>query len=205
MKIGLDFDNTIVNYDNVFFKVALENNLIPGDIKKTKNSVRDFLRGNDKNDIWTEMQGYVYGKRMSEVEMFNGFRNFYDLSQEKGIDIVIISHKTKFPYAGKKFDLRRSALEWIQNNLSSEKERFPRNNIFFEDTKEKKAYRIDNESCDFFIDDLPEIFELNEFPKEPKKILFNPEKRKTELKDVLMFENWNSITEYFEFLIDGKL
>ena len=36
MKVGLDFDNTIVNYDNVFFKVALENNLIPRDIKKQK-------------------------------------------------------------------------------------------------------------------------------------------------------------------------
>ena len=78
MKVGLDFDNTIVNYDNVFYKVAYEKKLIPKNIIRTKNSVRDFLRQNDKNDIWTEIQGYVYGNRMSEVEMFNGFKNFYD-------------------------------------------------------------------------------------------------------------------------------
>ena len=205
MKVGLDFDNTIVNYDNVFYKVAYEKNLIPKNIIRTKNSVRDFLRQNDKNDIWTEIQGYVYGKRMSEVEMFNGFINFYDFLIKKNIEVVIISHKTRFPYSGEKFDLRNSALSWIEKNLSTNQGKFPRRNIFFEDTKEKKALRIKRENCDFFIDDLPEIFELSEFPQKPIKILFNPEKRKISLHDVLLFENWNSISRYFQCMNHEKL
>ena len=44
MHIGIDFDNTIVCYDKVFHKVAIEKGLIPEDIPPSKNNVRDHLR-----------------------------------------------------------------------------------------------------------------------------------------------------------------
>ena len=47
IKLGLDFDNTLTNYDYLFFKLALEKNLIPQDLEKNKVAVRKYLI--DKN------------------------------------------------------------------------------------------------------------------------------------------------------------
>ena len=44
MIVGIDFDNTIVCYDSLFYNIALEKGLIPSNISKSKNSVRDYLR-----------------------------------------------------------------------------------------------------------------------------------------------------------------
>ena len=104
MKIGIDFDNTIVSYDKVFYEVALEKSLIPPHVRKSKIAVRDYLRNKQQNDIWTELQGYVYGKRMLQAEIFKGFIDFLDFSKKNNLEIVIISHKTKYPYEGKKSD-----------------------------------------------------------------------------------------------------
>ena len=43
MRIGIDFDNTIVDYEGAFHAAAMERGLITADLPKTKNSVRDFL------------------------------------------------------------------------------------------------------------------------------------------------------------------
>ena len=42
--IGLDFDNTLTNYDSLFYEIAKDLNLIPHDIKATKVTIRDYLR-----------------------------------------------------------------------------------------------------------------------------------------------------------------
>ena len=36
MIIGIDFDNTIIKYDELFYKISLEQNLIPSNIIKDK-------------------------------------------------------------------------------------------------------------------------------------------------------------------------
>ena len=41
MLIGIDFDNTIVCYDRVFHKAALEKGLIPADLPPSKGRVRE--------------------------------------------------------------------------------------------------------------------------------------------------------------------
>ena len=64
MRIGIDFDNTIACYDGVFHAAALERGLIPAQLGRDKNSVRDYLNGAGRADDFTELQGYVYGARM---------------------------------------------------------------------------------------------------------------------------------------------
>ena len=44
MLVGVDFDNTIVSYDALFWNVALEKKLIPESVPPVKNAVRDHLR-----------------------------------------------------------------------------------------------------------------------------------------------------------------
>src|SRR5579883_2684875 len=76
MRIGIDFDNTIACYDGVFHAAALERGLIPPDLARDKNSVRDHLNGSGRKDDFTELQGYVYGARMDLVSPFPGFAEF---------------------------------------------------------------------------------------------------------------------------------
>ena len=39
MRVGLDFDNTLVCYDDVFLKAALENNLLAPNFSGNKQEV----------------------------------------------------------------------------------------------------------------------------------------------------------------------
>ena len=38
MVLGLDFDNTIIKYDELFYKIAFEKDLIPADLPKEKKT-----------------------------------------------------------------------------------------------------------------------------------------------------------------------
>src|SRR4051812_19996134 len=109
MRIGIDFDNTIVNYDSVFYRVALEQNLVPPTVAPTKLAVRNWLRQVGKEDLWTEMQGYVYGSRMNDAEAYPGALAFLTWAQTCGIPVSIISHKTKHPFLGPRYDLHEAA------------------------------------------------------------------------------------------------
>ncbi|HCY88160.1 MAG TPA: hypothetical protein DHV36_23690 [Desulfobacteraceae bacterium] len=167
MKIGVDFDNTIINYDMVFNRAGCEMGLIPDNLEPGKNSVRDYLRRVGKEDDWTWLQGYVYGTQLHHAEPYRGVMDFFRFCDENSITACIISHKTRYPYAGDKHDLHRSARMWIENNGFSV-------DVYFEDTKTAKVDRINTLGCGIFIDDLPEFLSLPGFPAGLVKILFDP-------------------------------
>ena len=48
--LGLDFDNTIVQYDSLFYKLGLEKGLIDESVDPLKNKIRDFLRGKGQEE-----------------------------------------------------------------------------------------------------------------------------------------------------------
>ena len=189
MKIGLDFDNTIVSYDQVFHDVAVEWKVVPEEIPASKLLIRDFLKNAGKENIWTEMQGYVYGMRMDEAEVYPGFMKFIKRVKERSI--AIISHKTLHPFLGPKYDLHASARKWIEKQLPF----FNAETIFFEPTKEKKIERIADFGCDLFIDDLPEIISSPLFPKKTSAILFDPEKmhRSLSIPQIKVLSSWAEI------------
>jgi hypothetical protein len=107
--LGIDFDNTIVCYDEIFYRVAMERKLIPADIPPTKEQVRDYLRRVGREDEWTEMQGYVYGSRMMDVQPFPGVMECIAAAVKSGFHVAIISHKTRSPYLGHPYDLHAAA------------------------------------------------------------------------------------------------
>ena len=196
MKIGVDFDNTIVSYDKVFHKVALEQSLIKSNLNISKIAVRDYLREKGQNNIWTELQGYVYGERMLDADIFSGFINFLTFARKNSIEVSIISHKTIYPYLGNKYNLHDSAREFISKLMTDQNINLVnKKNIFFELTQEKKVLRISQQSCDFFIDDLPEIFALHDFPKKTKKILFDPDMNYKNFVDGVVCSSWENIQE----------
>ena len=44
IKLGIDFDNTLITYDLLFKKAALEKNLIPINFPESKSLIRNYLR-----------------------------------------------------------------------------------------------------------------------------------------------------------------
>ena len=117
MRIGIDFDNTIVSYDALFHKVALEQDVIPARLAPTKLAVRDYLRRQDREDVWTEMQGTVYGARMDEAAAYPGVIEFLRWARGEGVALSIISHKTRHPFIGPKYDLHEAARRWVESHL----------------------------------------------------------------------------------------
>lgn len=195
MLVGLDFDNTIVSYDVLFYKIAREWDCIPEETLREKNAVRDYLRLVGKEDVWTRMQGYVYGARMAEAEAYPGFFSFLDALGRSGHRAAIVSHKTKYPFIGEKYDLHAAAGAWIQNHLlAGSYPALQASGIFFELTKEDKLNRIANQLCDLFIDDLPEILLSESFPAGVERILFDPADSQNDHPNYLRCNSWDHIS-----------
>lgn len=176
MLIGVDFDNTIVCYDELFHQLALERSLIPPSLPANKETVRDYLRQQDREEAWTELQGYAYGARIREAVPFPGVTEFFQKCRDWGIPICVISHKTRQPVRGPNADLHQAALAWLEDLgfLDHRGIGLPAKSVFFEETKEQKLRRIADERCSHFVDDLPEFLSHPEFPVSVERILFDP-------------------------------
>ena len=70
MIVGFDFDNTLIDYGNIFREVGIEKNIIPDSIPNNKLSVRNYLREINKENEWTILQGEVYGKYIMKAKPF---------------------------------------------------------------------------------------------------------------------------------------
>ncbi|MCZ6679500.1 MAG: haloacid dehalogenase-like hydrolase [Candidatus Poribacteria bacterium] len=175
-RIGVDFDNTIICYDKLFHRVACEQSLIPADLPATKRHVRDCLRQCGKEDAWTEMQGYVYGARMHNAVPFPGVLGFFARCRVERISACIISHKTRYPYRGPRYDLHRCARDWLKHHGFYDQNRIglSSDQIYFEPTRRDKHSRIAEVGCSHFIDDLPEFLTALEFPSDVVLLLFDP-------------------------------
>lgn len=200
VRIGIDFDNTIVNYDRVFYKVAVERGHIPQELAASKLVVREHLRRVNKEEVWTEMQGYVYGSRMSEADVYAGAIEFLSWARDHGIESVIISYKTQYPFLGPHYDLHEAARNWVRDVLkTSAGALMSPDRVYFETTKEAKLARVRQKQCDVFIDDLPEILLAPAFPEDVSRILFDPDgHHKNEAGGLLTMAHWNEIRAYLE-------
>jgi len=199
MRIGLDFDNTIVTYDSLFHTVAVEKALVPVDTAVSKVAVRDYLRKVGNEPAFTEMQGYVYGARMNEAEAYPGVIDFIRRARANGAEVVIVSHKTKHPFLGPKYDLHAAASGWIDAALRSGAEPLlAADGVFFELTKEEKIARIAACDCDYFIDDLPEILKMSGYPEKTARLLFDPEQNHDDEGVTARFTSWAGIQAFFD-------
>ena len=177
MLIGVDFDNTIVCYDELFHRVAVEQGLIPPSVPATKSAVRRHLESQSEGDVWTELQGYVYGVRMAEAPAFPGVFDFFRRGAQSGLSLAIISHKTRYPARGPRYDLHEAARRWLEVHGFDDPGRtgLPAVRVYFELSQREKLVRIAREGCAWFIDDLPELLTRSDFPSGVRRrILFDP-------------------------------
>ncbi len=177
MRIGLDFDNTIICYDTVFAQAAVQRGLLPAGFQGTKQSVRDAIRRHQHGDIaWQGLQGFVYGKGIAAAQPFAGVDRFLRRAKAEGAHISIVSHKTEHGHFDQdRVNLREAALGWMEawNFFAADGYAIGRADIHFAPTREDKIARITTLGFETFIDDLEEIFGDPLFPTGVTRILFS--------------------------------
>ena len=176
MLIGLDFDNTIVRYDRLFHRLAVERGLVPMSVAAAKPAIRDYLRAAGREDEWTELQGIAYGPRIVDADPFPGVLDFLARCRRAAVNVAIISHKTRRPYRGGHHDLHAAAHAFLESHGFYEyaESGLTPGRVFFECTLGAKLARIGSLGCTAFVDDLPELLAEPGFPNGVRKILFDP-------------------------------
>lgn len=174
MHLGVDLDNTLVCYDGVFHRVGVAMGLLPASVGSYKRAVRDFLRAQGQEDAWTELQGLVYGLELDEAAAYPGARDVLARCRAAGVEVSLVSHRTRRPYRGPACDLHAAALGWLRREGLVGSAAFDSGRIFLEESKEAKLARIARIGCTLFVDDLPELLTSPGFPAGVRRFLFDP-------------------------------
>ena len=204
MRIGIDFDNTLACYDELFWELACEGGLVDASIPHRKDAVRDHLRRANLESTWTALQGQAYGPRILEADPFPGSVSAVADFRRRGWQVFIVSHKTRTPIAGPEYNLHAAARNWLlsqgilgqgifgQGMLGPAATSLGDEQLFFELTKADKLERIRELKCDWFIDDLPEILTDSQFAPKVGRILFDPHDQFSAIhNDLFKLKNWS--------------
>ncbi len=195
-RIGIDFDNTIVTYDDVFYTHALRLGLVDHSVKKTKQSIRYHVRLLENCEPkWIELQAIVYGYYIKDAEPAPGIERFLAECKNRGIRISIISHKTRYPAMGPQYDLREAARKWIGDRGFLQGYDIAEDDVVFVGTLAEKFDAIKACGCDIYIDDLDEVLEHPDFPAGVRKILYSTNTGPN-LEGITRFGTWGEIHEY---------
>ena len=177
MKIGLDLDNTLVNYELSFIAAAESLQLGLLSSVRSKSQIREFLRAKPNGEhVWQRLQGLAYGRfAKNHAKLYSGVKRFLWRCKQHGHSVTVVSHKTEYGHHdNEKASLRQIASDFLkaQNLLDSENGLIQR--VVYTSTREEKVDCITNERFDWFVDDLPEVvYALEDIPG-LKTIHFDP-------------------------------
>src|SRR5690349_24170596 len=114
-RIGIDFDNTVITYDDVFLAAAREWGLVGANFIGRKQAIRDAIRLQSDGELsWQKLQGHVYGRGLAQAAMFKGVDSFLIRCRAENVPVAIVSHKTEFGHHDpERLNLRHAAREWM--------------------------------------------------------------------------------------------
>lgn len=175
-RIGIDFDNTLIDYDEVFRMLARERGWLGPDFRGGKDAVRRAIRALPAGEErWQRLQGEAYGKGISGAALFEGAEAFLRRARAGGHEVLIVSHKTAYGhFDAARVNLRDAALAWMDRKGFFQQDGLgvAIANVHFSATRSEKLDRIARLGVTHFIDDLPEVLDDPTFPAGVVKILF---------------------------------
>jgi hypothetical protein len=179
MRIGIDLDNTIINYDQAFYAAAVTLAMIPAATEATKRAVKHHIHTqHPEGDVaWQKLQGYVYGRGIGAATIYDGVIDCLTLCRARGWQVVIVSHKTVLGHFDPtECNLRDAARAWLAGKgfFSADDWKMNEVDVYFETTRAEKVSRIAALGCDYFIDDLTEVFEEPHWAASTQQMLFAP-------------------------------
>ncbi len=198
--IGVDFDNTLVSYDEAIYRIAVERGLIAPATTRSKRTIRDALRrlpGGE--DAWQDIQRLVYGVRIVEARLREGVSEFFAQCHAHQTKVFIVSHKTEFPNGQPDgVNLRAAATAWMARHdfFSAAGLGLATSDVYFESTRQEKIVRLAALGCAHFIDDLEETFLEASFPDGVEKILLDANGPAAARSDISTLATWKEITDH---------
>ena len=162
-RIGLDLDNTVIDYAPAYRAIAKEMGLPPQLVDR--DSIREALRKSDEDDEeWQRFQALLYTDGLSYAQPAPGLLEFLRTCNSLAVPVVIISHKTKVtPERFGARDLRAPALAWLQDQGITPAHVAPEG-VSFCTNRAEKVRMIAELQCDVFVDDLIEVLTDAEYP-----------------------------------------
>jgi len=198
LRIGIDFDNTIITYDEVFCALAKSYGLLDTNFYGCKQAVRDAIRRLPDGELaWQQLQGRVYGKGIRAAKIVAGVDTFLGRCRTEGCAIAIVSHKTEYGHFDPdRVNLRKAASDWmIVNGIIGVEQAIDSSNVFFEATRAEKLERIAALSCTHFIDDLEEVLTDPAFPPNVERILLSQNKPSQADRPYKLCSTWRDVEE----------
>lgn len=179
-RIGIDFDNTLISYDEVFRKAAREKGCPITTGASSKTQLKKFLQSKKSgNLIWSRLQGEIYGERIPEAALSPGALEFIKAAITGGSTIHIISHKTSYASIGEPIDLHQKAKQFIAERILAKLPSGDQGSLHchFCPTLDEKWRTIQAMNCCWFVDDLDWFLRDERFPKSTRRIHFRPPNR----------------------------
>jgi hypothetical protein len=176
LHVGLDFDNTIICYDEVFLSAARARRLVPAGFAADKQAIREAVRRKRDGELaWQRLQSYAYAQGIGRALLHEGVDHFLRRCRSEGVRVSIVSHKTEFGHFNSEGpNLREAASSWMhaagffsQDGLGLRHE-----DVFWESTRAEKLERIASLRCTHFVDDLVEVLTDPAFPEGVVRLLF---------------------------------
>ena len=209
LRIGLDFDNTIANYDQAFPEVArilgYETNNLNATLNKRDLKLK-LLKQPDGDTAWQKVQGLVYGKFIDLASLYPGVYEFVLRALASGHEIFIVSHKTELGHFDEsRTPLRQAATTWLTNQklVGDSDSKIKLQNIYYAETRDEKINKIVELQLDVFIDDLDEVLSDRSFPKRTRKILFGS--GATTSQEILAMQSWREVGDELFGEIDANV
>jgi hypothetical protein len=177
MRIGVDLDNTLIDYGVAFLNAAERIGIVLPNAVRSKDEVREFARSTqDGEKTWQKLQGFAYGccAPMS-ARLYPGAMRFLWRCRELGHEVTIVSHKTTYGHQ----DSQRTPLRVVATNFLISQGIQPGpgeliSNLVYHQTLREKVAFINTQSFDWFIDDLPAVILDIDSTIVENTILFDP-------------------------------
>lgn len=177
LRVGLDFDNTLIDYDAAFAAEAVrQGGLRAGEASGKAEVKRRLLAGPGGERAWMRVQGQVYGARIGEGRLIAGVARFLETARDRGAAVHVVSHKTRYGHFDEaRTDLRTAALGWMRGQGFFDRFGLDEAAVYFADTRDEKVARIAALDLEVFVDDLPEVLGHPAFPASIRRIHFAPD------------------------------
>jgi hypothetical protein len=177
MRIALDLDNTIIDYDEAFVRAAEAEGLIRPGEASGKSALLRLIWSRGGGDLdWQRLQARVYGPDIGLARMADGFDAFLARALRQGAELHVISHKSRTAAAAPDgTDLREAARAWLDACGIIGPGALAHERVLFADTREDKVAAIRRLECAILVDDLIEVLNHPALPSYVRRLHYAPQ------------------------------
>jgi len=183
MRLGIDLDNTILEYLPLYHKLGCAHGWLDTSCRLEKAEIKSALAkvagSAQQGELrWQRLQAMVYGEKIDEATIFPGFAGFVASAHRMGWQLFIVSHKSRYSHLDPNVDLHYWARTTLTRRgffrpLAEGGMGFKNEEVFFCPTRDEKIAAITDLKLDGFIDDLASVLRHDLWPADTRGMLIH--------------------------------